>query len=72
MFSLYSLPENEDPCNATETAEDLLKLALDICERLATDLDRIRVNYWRYRSRQLVAIARGSTADNNVTVVSGL
>ncbi|VDP84386.1 unnamed protein product [Echinostoma caproni] len=41
-----------------ESLSDLLELALSTCDRLATEVDRIRANYWRYRARQLVAIGQ--------------
>ncbi|TPP57961.1 Protein farnesyltransferase/ geranylgeranyltransferase type-1 subunit alpha [Fasciola gigantica] len=43
---------------AQESLTDLLELALYTCDRLATEVDRIRANYWRYRARQLVAIGQ--------------
>ncbi|OON17980.1 protein prenyltransferase alpha subunit repeat-containing domain protein, partial [Opisthorchis viverrini] len=39
-----------------ESVTSLVDLAVSTCERLATELDRIRANYWRYRSRQIQAM----------------
>ncbi|KAA3681200.1 protein farnesyltransferase/geranylgeranyltransferase type-1 subunit alpha [Paragonimus westermani] len=51
-----NVPENVISEDSDETVTDLLDLAVSTCERLATELDRIRAGYWRYRSRQLQAI----------------
>ncbi|KAF7256708.1 hypothetical protein EG68_08723 [Paragonimus skrjabini miyazakii] len=49
-------PENGIAKDSDGTVTDLVDLAVSTCERLATELDRIRAGYWRYRSRQLQAI----------------
>lgn len=50
--------ETDEQSGAHESLNDLLELALFTCDRLATEVDRIRANYWRYRARQLLSIGQ--------------
>ncbi|CAL8083685.1 unnamed protein product [Calicophoron daubneyi] len=56
--------EGEALASEEESISDLLELALSTCDRLATEVDRIRANYWRYRARQLTSLASEAGLDS--------
>lgn len=40
-----------------EKISDLAQRTVEICDRLGSEVDRIRANYWQYRINQINALA---------------
>ncbi|TNN05537.1 Protein farnesyltransferase/geranylgeranyltransferase type-1 subunit alpha [Schistosoma japonicum] len=54
--------------NISYDAKDIFDKAINLCERLASEVDRIRANYWQYRARQLTCFAKNVNLIPEITI----
>lgn len=55
-YSLLILPSR--PEETLEILTEVADSAKELCDRLALELDRVRVNYWKYRREQIIDLLK--------------
>ncbi|CAH8651012.1 unnamed protein product [Schistosoma margrebowiei] len=59
---------SDDSNNARSDPKEIFDRAVNLCERLAREVDRVRANYWQYRARQLMCFAKKVNLIPEITI----
>ncbi|CAH8649706.1 unnamed protein product [Schistosoma curassoni] len=59
---------SDDSNNASSDPKEIFDRAVNLCERLAREVDRVRANYWQYRARQLMCFAKKVNLIPEITI----